>query len=176
MASDWIASAKEQLARLQNPHREKKRATVIALVDARLAGKSEETVWDRETHPNVCARSVYHGKWKKDTLFMDVLETVTRLAQEWNDTEELRAVDAAVRKLRLATPAVADQLVSMATTGQVRRVMRDGAGVARVVYEPAGAGDVRLAAMAVLDRAGMETAVKSDARIDDGAPRIVIDR
>lgn len=173
--SDWIAAAASHLARLRNPHREKKRATVIALVDARLAGKSEETVWDRAVHPNVCARSVYHGKWKKDSLFVEVLEAVTTLAQEWNDTEELRAMDEAVRKLRLATPAVADQLVSMATTGRVRRIVRDSSGAPAVVYEPAGAGDVRLAAMAILDRAGMETAAKSEAKVDDGV-RIIIDR
>ncbi len=38
---------------------------------------------------------------KKDSLFVEVLEAVMTLAQEWNDTEELRAMDEAVRKLRL---------------------------------------------------------------------------
>jgi hypothetical protein len=174
MASDWIISAQQQLARLQDPHREKKTATVIALVDARLANKSEETVWDRETHPNVCARSVYHGRWKKDDLFVEVLETVTRLAREWNDTEGLRAIKMAVKKLQLATPDAVDQLVGMATTGQVRRVMvgEDGQ-TQRTVFQPAHANDVRLAAIAVLDRAGIETAVKTAP--DDGL-RIVMDR
>ena len=175
MAADWIVAAKSELDRLGEPHREKKRATVIALVDARLSGQSEELVWDRARYPNVCARSVYHGKWKKNVLFMDVLAKVTELAQGWKDGEELRAVQAAVRKLRLATPAVADQLVSVATLGRVRRVIDEGNGPS-VVYTLAQSAEVIRAAVALLDRAGMETAAKTDARIDDGAPKIVIDR
>lgn len=175
MASDWIAAAKNELDRLAEPHREKKRATVIALVDARLSGQSEELIWDREKFPNVCARSVYHGKWKKNALFMDVLAKVTELAQGWKDGEELRAVQSAVRKLRMATPAVADQLVGVATLGRVRRVQQ-GVNGAQVVFENASSAEVIRAAVALLDRAGIETAAKTDARVDDGAPRIVIDR
>lgn len=175
MDSDWVIAARKELDRLKEPHREKKVATVIALVDARLSGQSEELIWDRDTHPNVCARSVYHGKWKKNVLFMDVLRKVTELAQGWKDGEELRAIELAARKLRLASPVVADQLVSMATTGRVRRVV-DAGGKPNVIYENAAAGEILRATLALLDRAGMETAVKSDARVDDGAPRIVIDR
>lgn len=173
--ADWIAAAQAELGRLANPHREKKRATVIALVDARVSGHSEETIWDRQRFPDVCARSVYHGKWKKNALFMEVLANVTALAQAWKDGEELRSIELAARKLRLAAPVVADQLVSVATTGRVRRVQDAGAGP-RVVYEDAAAGEILRATLALLDRAGMETATKTDARIDDGSPRIVIDR
>jgi hypothetical protein len=175
MASDWIAAARKELDRLTEPHREKKVATVIAIVDARIGGQSEETVWDRSRFSNVCARSVYHGKWKKNSLFMDVLRKVTELAQGWKDGEELRAIELAARKLRLASPVVADQLVSVATTGRVRRLVDVGNGP-QVLYENAAASEILRATLALLDRAGMETAVKTDARIDDGAPRIVIDR
>ena len=56
MAGDWIDAVAAELDRLENPHRDKKRATILAIVDARLAGKSEETVWTpRRTE--TCSRS-----------------------------------------------------------------------------------------------------------------------
>ena len=159
MASDWVVAAAAELDRLQEPHKQKKRATVIALVDARLGGQSEETVWDRTVHPNVCARSIYQGKWRKDSLFAEVLRNVTTLATEWRDTEELRAIESAAKKLRLATPLSADQLISVAQTGRLRRVT-DVGGRPQVIYEDASASEVLRAVLAVLDRAGVETANK----------------
>lgn len=172
MASDWVVAAVAELDRLPEPHKQKKRATVIALVDARLGGKSEETVWDRTVHPNVCARSTYHGKWRKDPLFAEVLRNVTTLATEWRDTEELRAIESAAKKLRLATPLSADQLISVAQTGRLRRVT-DVGGRPQVIYEDASASEVLRAVLAVLDRAGVETASKGTI---GGALAIVLDR
>ena len=57
--ADWIDEAAAQLNRLQGKHREKQRATVIALVDARISGRSEETVWSL---PETCSRNIYHSK------------------------------------------------------------------------------------------------------------------
>lgn len=39
---------------------EKRRNTIIALVEARLSGTSEEEVWKRR---DTCARRIYHEKW-----------------------------------------------------------------------------------------------------------------
>ncbi len=157
----WIPVAVAELAKLDEPHREKKRATIIALVDAALAGSSEEMLWDRDRHPETCSRTIYHNKWKKDPTFAGVLQAVLKLAQTWQDTQELRALATAARRLRLASPDAADQLVSIATTGQVRRVFKSAAGVDEVLLAPAAAAEVLRATTAVLDRAGMETASKA---------------
>lgn len=146
-----------RLAGLQHYH--KRRNTVLALVDARLAGQSEETVWRRS---DTCSRNTWHMKWKHDAVMLDVLAKVERSVREWRDTEELRALRRAARELALASPEAAEQLARMAATGQVRRLTEQEDGTLLASYEDAGAGDVRLAAAAVLDRAGKETAQKND--------------
>lgn len=158
---DWLTVAAQQLQRIEGQHAAKKKATIIALVDARLAGRAEASVWDRAAHPDVCSRTVYHNKWKREPVFSEVLEAVTRLAREWRDGRALRALQQAAEKMALASPLAADQLVSIATAGQVRRA-RAGAGGKPVVFtEPAPTADVLRAAVALLDRAGMQTAAKS---------------
>jgi hypothetical protein len=163
---DWLAHAAAQLARLAGPHADKKRATVIALADARLAGKPEATIWNRAEHPTVCNRNVYY-KWIDpnrhgyDPVFVEVLETVTKLAREWRDTRALRALQQAAEKMALASPLAADQLVSIATAGQVRRARPGPNGRPQVFTEPAATPEVLRAAVALLDRAGMQTAAKS---------------
>jgi hypothetical protein len=158
---DWLAAAADQLRRIEGQHAAKKKATVIALVDARLAGKPEETIWDRAKHPDVCSRTIYHNKWKREPVFAEVLETVTRLARDWRDGRALRALRQAAEKMALASPLAADQLVSIATAGQVRRA-RVGPDKKPVIFtEPAPTADVLRAAVALLDRAGMQTAAKS---------------
>ena len=158
---DWLAVAAEQLMGIKGKWADMKRATIIALVDARLAQKAESEVWDREKHPEVCSKTVYYKWLKKDKKFKEALETVTKLAKEWRASRALRALQQAAEKMALASPLAADQLVSIATAGQVRRA-RAGAGGKPVVFtEPAPTADVLRAAVALLDRAGMQTAAKS---------------
>ena len=139
MAEDWVGAAASQLERLaDNRYYGKMRATIIAIVGARLAGQSEETVW-KPRRPETCSRSVYHGDWKKQPLFADVLKEVERLAREFADSKALRAKQQAGERLALATPA--------AVAVAMREMQND---------DPA----IRLrAAFGILDRAGLETAV-----------------
>lgn len=141
--AEWEQAAADQLNRLQEPHRDKKRATVIALVDARLAGHPEETVWRQ---PHTCARNTYHAKWKHDPVFCDVLDRVTQMATSWRDTRAVRALALAAENLALVSPAAVAQLAA--------RLKSDDEGI------------VLRAAIAILDRAGLETAPKGtlDAR------------
>lgn len=60
-------AALERLAGMQHYH--KRRNTILALVDARLGGRSEETVWRRG---DTCSRAAWHGKWKQDALMQEV--------------------------------------------------------------------------------------------------------
>ena len=155
-------SAEDELRRLEGQqHYHKMRNTILALVDARLATASEETVWAR---PDTCSRKTWHVKWKHNPVLMDVLAAVERQVREWRDGEELRALREAARALALASPEAAEQLARMAATGRVRRLSGDG--TLTPSFEDASAGDVRLAAMAVLDRAGKETASKSSMQVE----------
>jgi hypothetical protein len=140
--AEWVNQVVDELGRLENPHREKKRATILALVDARLAGKSEESVWHPRRH-DTCSRTVYHMKWKHEPVFAAVLEAVAKAARQWQDGRTVRALAMASERLQLASPA--------AVTTAIQAMMSD---------DP----QVRLrAAFGILDRAGVETAPKGPA-------------
>jgi hypothetical protein len=139
MAAEWETQAAEQLNRLTNPHIAKKRATIVALVDARLAGNSEESVFGR---PDTCSRNIYHAKWKRDPVFADVLEKTTAMARDWHGGRSMRALAQAAERLALASP------VAVARVIQVLSTSIDDQAVLR-------------AAFGILDRAGMETAAKA---------------
>ncbi len=139
---DWLDAVVDELSRLENPHREKKRATILALVDAQLAGKSEETVW-HPRRPDTCSRVVYHMKWKHEPVFASVLKAVAEAARRHQDGRTVRALVLAGERLQLASPA--------AVTTAIQAMMSD---------DP----QVRLrAAFGILDRAGVETAPKGPA-------------
>lgn len=140
--ADWETAATEALARLTEPHLSKKRATIIALVDARLTGVSEETVWKR---PDTCSRNIYHSRWKRDPVFFEVLETVTGLARKWQDSRGARALASAAERLALASPVAVARLIEKLQSADEAIVLR--------------------AAMGILDRAGVDTAVKSKSEV-----------
>lgn len=143
MAEDgWLREVQSALGRLQPPHVAKKRATILALVDARLAGEPEESVWRRA---DTCNRSTYHEKWKRDPVFAEVLELVTLRAVEWRETEEARALRDAARRLALASPNAVEVLVGLlASSDETQR---------------------RLAAGDLLDRASTATSTKRSASV-----------
>ena len=137
----WSAATEilDALDRLQAPHKQKKITTVLALVDARLAGRSEETVWSQ---PGTVARSNYHTKWKKDELFSDVLATVYRAALRQQNQRATDALLMAQHRIRLASvPAAGTVIKAMGSTDE-QIALR--------------------AALAILDRAGLETAPKAE--------------
>lgn len=129
----------DQLDRLPEPWRQKKRDTILALVDARLSGRSEETIWKR---PEVCNRSTYHTSWRKDPIFADVLARCTAAAKHYQNTRAGRALAQAAEDLALASPKAVKRLVK--------------------ILDSPDDGDARLAAVAILDRAGLETAAKTE--------------
>lgn len=140
MADEWLAVAARQLDRLVGEAEyRKKRGTIVAIVGARLAGESEETVWEPR-RPDTCSRAIYHKKWKHDPLFAEVLTTVERLALEHIEGRALRAKQQAAERLALAAP--------VAVGVAIKELQADDAGI-------------RLrAAFGILDRAAVETATK----------------
>lgn len=153
MADEWVTAAATQLERLSGDrHYGKMRGTILAIVGARLAGESEETVW-KPRRPDTCSRTIYHRKWKQQPLFADVLESVERLAREFTDSRALRAKQQAAERLALAAP------IAVATA--IREMQSE---------DPA----VRLrAAFGILDRAGIETAPKSAVTGADGGDVVI---
>lgn len=129
-----------QLARLDaDPsHAEKKKATILAIVAARLEFRSEESVWG---DPKVCNRATYHAKWKKQPLFADVLHQVTQAAKAHRDSRAARSLAQASERLALAANPAVGRLVQLLTSNDESIILR--------------------AAVAILDRAGLETAQKA---------------
>lgn len=140
-APEWSAATEilDALDRLQAPHKQKKITTILALVDARLAGRSEESVWKE---PGTVARTNYHAKWKKDALFADVLATVHRAALRQQNKRATDTILRAQHILMISSASAATTLVKAMTSTDEQIVIR--------------------AALAVLDRAGLETATKTE--------------
>lgn len=142
--TEWTVAAQGALSRLDGEQwADKKKATIIALVDAHLAGRSEETVWSK---PETCSRTVYHQRWKRNPLFAEVLAEVDGLAKGWRDGRSLRALNDAADMLALAAPVAVGKLLKRLKSTDESIVVR--------------------AAIAILDRAGMETATKSSSSVD----------
>lgn len=144
-SATWSGAAEILAAfdRLDNPHAQKKRDTIIALVDARLAGRSEETVWRL---PQCCSRNTYHSKWKQEPAFAHALELATQTARGWKDGEAMRALSESARRLALASPLAVTKLIERLGSVDETIIVR--------------------AAVAILDRAGTETAGKASADVD----------
>jgi hypothetical protein len=133
----WVEQATALLDQITGPHAQTKRNTIIALVDARLAGRSEETVW---SVPGTCNRRNYHTKWKKNPLFAETLRAVHDLAIHHKNSRAVAALSEAAENLALASPA--------AVAAVVRLLLSTDEGI-----------KLR-AAFGILDRAGVETANK----------------
>lgn len=138
----WQAEATAELNRIQGNQSNKKRDTIIALVDARLAGRPEESVWSLS---QTCARSTYHDKWKQDPTFAEVLDNVSTLARMWKDGEAMRALSEAARRLALAAPIAVTTAISKLSSHDEQVQLR--------------------ASTIILDRAGMETATKQASEV-----------
>jgi len=139
-ATQIIAQQLDRLNEYAGHDWRRMKTTIIALVDARLANETEESVW---TRPGTCNRKTYHTKWKKDPLFADVLAACTKAAHAHQDQRAARALATASERLALAAPAGVNRLISLLGSEDEAIILR--------------------AAVAILDRAGLETAPKSSA-------------
>jgi hypothetical protein len=137
-ADEWIEMASAALDKLLPPHKNKKRNTIIAVVDAKLSGRSVESALNR---PDTGSRISYYSSWVKSENFVSVLNEVLDIAQRWQSEQALEALQKAAHRLALASPIAAGKLVQQLSHEDAAIVLR--------------------AAIAILDRAGIETARKS---------------
>lgn len=108
--ADWTSLAEiiAALASFGGAHAEKKRQTIIALVEAELAGDPEETVWSR---PDTCSRSTYHARWKRNKQFTRVLALVRDIARKYASAAPAAAMIKARRTMQLGTAPAATRTV-----------------------------------------------------------------
>lgn len=136
--SEWVQEAEAELARLDGRYAAKKRATIIGLVEARLAGRSEESVFGRD---DTCSRNTYHSNWKLDPVFVEVLENVTRLAWRWKDGRALRALAQATEALALASPAAVKKAADLLKSGDPKVALQAAFGILDRAQKAAGSAD-----------------------------------
>lgn len=91
-------------------HERKKRNTILALIDARLAGTSQEDVWGRD---DTCARSTWFEKWSKDPLIAEILQNCTEVADDWHDNRAAMALAETATRLMLEAPASLDTVLDV---------------------------------------------------------------
>lgn len=133
----WLVNAQLLLDSIQGQQAKKKRETIAALLDARLAGRSDESVWKL---PQTCSRTVFHEKWKRDPVFAYVLAELERLTMEWRSAYALRSLRRSAEELAFASPAAVKQVVEKLSSADPNVSLK--------------------AAFGILDRAGVDTAVK----------------
>jgi len=144
----WVNLAEEKFQELRERRRGKTNTqkminTIVALVDANMAGQSETAVFNR---PDTCHVQTYHQKWKHDQDFAECLESVGRLAQQWKDSRAVRSLESSAERLALSSPVAVAELAKLLKDSDPRVRLR--------------------AAVSILDRAGVETAVKQGGEVD----------
>lgn len=110
MAQTWEDAAVEILERLTDPHLEKKKTTILAIVNAKLNQQPVDGVFKQD---GTCSHAIWHGKWKKDPVIAEVLEESLKLARRWKDGAGARAIAQAAERLALASPLAVGRAIQM---------------------------------------------------------------
>lgn len=136
---DWHAlpEVSNALAQFRGQGAQSKRTTVLELVRAELEGRPENSVW---SVPGTCARSTYHGKWKKNDQFVAVARYVRDVGIKYSSTEQARQVLASRDWLRKYTTNAAFVLTSLVTSSNEQIAYK----AARAVLDITGASDHEL--------------------------------
>lgn len=133
----------EKLRAIGDPHRAKKRVTVVRLAFAKANQQRLDDVFDE---PDTCARIIWYTKWKDDPAIAAAFEACYQRVLDWND-EQTGAVQA--HFLRLQRQRIAEFAAD--APAALKAVMQDTTqtGTARIS-----------AAEKLMDRADPETAGK----------------
>lgn len=134
---EWIEEAAELLQQITGRAAQKKRATIIALVEARINNRPDATAFEKTGTGHMIT---YHQRWKTDPTFSRVLAEVERLALHWHSLQQAKHLAATAEKLAQLAPVAADVLAEAMKSPDMVVALK--------------------AAFGVLDRAGIVTAVK----------------
>lgn len=135
--AEWVEDVTEQLDQIKGKDAQKKRDTIIALVDARLNKRADSTAFRQIGTGH---KITYHRSWKHDPTFASVLAEVERLATHWRNQRQARYLAEAADRLAQLAPAAATVLAKAMRSPDLNVALK--------------------AAFGVLDRAGLQTAVK----------------
>lgn len=156
--NDWLDSALAHLDKMtavdaaneayDSTVIQKRRNTVLALVEARINGTPEEDVWKRK---DTCTRRIYHQKWKVEPLFAETLAAVTSGART---AKAKTALENALYKLQVSTETAVDRAIELIQSRDEQVALR--------------------ASFGLLDRADIKTAAKSSTSIEGEIPIAVV--
>lgn len=143
----WLELALNELDKIKGHERDKKRLTVIALIDARIGGESDASVFRKA---GTVSRDIWYKKWSKDPLIASVLDTIENMVRPARDRAALAAMAGAAATMQLSSPGAVARAVELMQS-------KDDAVALK-------------AAFGLLDRAGMETAIKSSTALEGDIP------
>lgn len=97
VAYSWMTDeVAEALRAIGDPHRAKKRTTVVKLAFAKANQQRLDDVFDQ---PDTCARIIWYTKWKDEPTIAAAFEACYQRILDWND-EQTAAVEAHYRQVR----------------------------------------------------------------------------
>lgn len=167
---DWLTQAAAELDQIVGRHAAKKRATILAVVEASTTpGVSVETVWDSK---HVCARSTYYGKWLKDPLFRRVLDNVTAVKMQHDAQNDLLAMKDRRVAWQNRVYKLAEKMLSRADDMFMFPLMKTTIDNGQTVIEPGRWNlDTAIRMIAQADKLGrlslgMPTDKRTESRID----------
>jgi len=144
---EWVEDVTEQLERIRGRDAQKKRDTIIALVDARLNQRTDATAFRQIGTGH---KITYHRSWKLDPLFAEVLSEVERLAIHWRSMQQAKYLQDTADRLAQLAPAAATVLAKAMKSEDLNIALK--------------------AAFGVLDRAGVATATKQQHQHEHTGP------
>lgn len=172
---DWMSfEVHEALSALSGDHIAKKEITVLRLAEATAMGEPWKPIFHRS---DTCTAKIWYGftdgqgeqkrGWKDDPVIAHALAVATERARWWVRVRRGKAVESALDVMVDAAPAIASQLVRIATEGRVLVQIEGGE-----LFRPADVRDIVKASESVLDRVDKKTASKHTAELTgkDGLP------
>lgn len=134
----WAEVMGPFLALIGPPHAERKRASVLALMDARLNGKGLRYVWGR---PGVCSRNAWYKWLKNDLAFARAVQIGEGLALEKSasvvgamEAAALSALEMARREINLRAPDAVRRVLALMDSAELEQVQL---GAAKYVLDRA---------------------------------------
>lgn len=144
----WEEAARAALNRIRGKGSQQKKAAIVKVVSAKLAGNSIASVFkDKETRP--CNPDVFWRWMAHDKLFKRTIEEVEQLARTFQDEQIIRDLKLARQRLAMAAPVAATELVRLMRMSPDEKVRLQ-------------------AANSILDRADLTTATKQDGVVRHG--------
>lgn len=135
----WYEIAQPHLDKIQHPHKGKKQATVMAVIQWRLLGIPVK--W--KTNPAVCSAQTWSSKWQHEPEIAAALHAITDAIGLHRQAKAAEAVETAYMRLREGTTEAVGYLFAILSSADTKD------------------SDRLNAIKTILDRASLSTASKA---------------